>query len=280
MFGTIVKIAGRRVVRAGGYLALKAIKYGPGIGVIGGTAGMLVGAVMGIKATPKAMEVAAQYNEELAQIEEVHDTAAEKGLDYSEHDYKIDKRSNRVNMVFAVLRVYLPTIIVLLASATSTICGFFCLRARYLEMAAAYAEVVNQYNEEHKDDLIEYETEDENGEKTVKTRAKSPYSVLYDETTTTNWSTYLGQNHKNLENLQKYANDKLHAKGYLFLNEVLEDLGLPKSKAGQFVGWTYDLASPRGDNYIDFGIPKFDKEDPFAGLWLNFNCDGEILDIL
>ena len=31
-------------------------------------------------------------------------------------------------------------------------------------------------------------------------------------------------------------------------------LGFEDSKAGQIVGWRYDLDNPTGDNYVDFGL--------------------------
>jgi hypothetical protein len=80
---------------------------------------------------------------------------------------------------------------------------------------------------------------------------------------------------------QNFANDKLKSQGYLFLNEVLDMLGIPRTKAGQAVGWIYN---GDGDGYIDFGIYDMYHEANrkfVNGLekstWLNFNVDGDIL---
>ena len=62
----------------------------------------------------------------------------------------------------------------------------------------------------------------------------------------------MGESTKNIQ--QAYANKKLQAQGYLFLNDVLEMLGIQKTKAGQIVGWIYNEEAPIGDNYVDFGI--------------------------
>ena len=69
---------------------------------------------------------------------------------------------------------------------------------------------------------------------------------------------------------QYYANEKLQAKGHLFLNDVFELLGMAPTKAGQIVGWIYEPGK-----VIDFGISK---EDGTSNYILNFNVDGEILD--
>ena len=79
------------------------------------------------------------------------------------------------------------------------------------------------------------------------------------------------------EYIQNQANMILKVRGYIFLNEVYEMLGIPKSAAGQIVGWTYREEMPRGDNYVDFGIDMYRCEDEVI---LDFNVDGMILDVI
>ena len=86
---------------------------------------------------------------------------------------------------------------------------------------------------------------------------------------------------------QNYANDRLRARGYLFLNEVYERLGIKQTKAGQIVGWVYDTKEPIGDNYVDFGIynTNIEKTRDFVNgyenvILLDFNVDGNILDLI
>ena len=59
-------------------------------------------------------------------------------------------------------------------------------------------------------------------------------------------------------------------------------LGLPRSKAGQVVGWIYDTCNPVGDNFVDFGLYDKCNEDFINGFekstLLDFNIDGVILD--
>jgi hypothetical protein len=86
---------------------------------------------------------------------------------------------------------------------------------------------------------------------------------------------------------QQYANDKLRANGYLYLNDVYDMLGIPRTKAGQIVGWVYDPKNPIGDNYVDFGIYDVNRQtarDFVNGyersILLDFNVDGNILDLM
>lgn len=83
---------------------------------------------------------------------------------------------------------------------------------------------------------------------------------------------------------QNYANDKLRSRGYLFLNEVYDMIGIPRTRVGQVVGWVYDERNPVGDNFVDFGIYE-DRNAAFINgyvdkVLLDFNVDGNILDAL
>ena len=83
---------------------------------------------------------------------------------------------------------------------------------------------------------------------------------------------------------QNYATEKLRHRGYLFLNEVYDMLGIPRTKAGQVVGWVYDERNPVGDNFVNFGIYE-DYNAAFINgyadkVLLDFNVDGNILDAL
>lgn len=110
----------------------------------------------------------------------------------------------------------------------------------------------------------------------------SPYKVLFDESNV-NWNKAYEYNQIFLNAQQSYANDLLRAKGHVFLNDVHDMLGLPRTKAGQIVGWVYD---GDGDNYIDFGFfrnlhegMRFVAGDE-RSIWLDFNVDGNVLDLL
>ena len=77
------------------------------------------------------------------------------------------------------------------------------------------------------------------------------------------------------------ANFKLKKQGYPFLNEVYDMLGLPRTRAGQCVGWVRD-EDHRG--YVDFGIFDRVNADFINGkntiALLDFNVDGDILKYL
>lgn len=106
----------------------------------------------------------------------------------------------------------------------------------------------------------------------------SIYGRWFDEGSL-NWQKNTEMNHIFLECQQRYANNKLQAKGHMFLNEVYDALGLERSQAGAVVGW---VINGDGDGYIDFGM-----YEPGSNLFINnieprilldFNVDGVVYD--
>lgn len=110
--------------------------------------------------------------------------------------------------------------------------------------------------------------------------AVSQYARFFDETCR-GWSSFGSEfNLIFLRVQQDYATEKLKAQGYLFLNEVYDMLGMPRTKAGCVVGWVYDLDSPIGDNCVDFGLYDECNKNFINGYektaLLDFNVDGII----
>lgn len=109
----------------------------------------------------------------------------------------------------------------------------------------------------------------------------SDYARVFDYSCT-GWSTSSECNLTFLKNQQSYCNELLRTRGHLFLNEVYDALGIPRTKAGQIVGWIYDEESPISDNFVDFGLYDERNYDFINGhtnvALLNFNVDGNILD--
>lgn len=109
----------------------------------------------------------------------------------------------------------------------------------------------------------------------------SDYARFFDEICAP-WTNDPEYNLMFLRQQEIYATDLLKTKGYLFLNDVYDMLGIPRSKAGQVIGWIYDEKNPHGDNYVDFGLYNKANKDFINGhsksVLLDFNVDGLILD--
>lgn len=119
-------------------------------------------------------------------------------------------------------------------------------------------------------------------EKEAESRGKDPrrldtfsqYQAIFD-CASYGWAKDKDSNTIFIKTVMAYCNDYLRAKGYLFLNDVYERLGMQKTIAGQVVGWVYDEKNPIGDNYVEFEL--FEGDDYIV---IDFNVDGVILHTL
>lgn len=232
---------------------------------------------------------------------------------YTVEDLKKDTALVYVQTGIKFAKLYGPAVILGVLSITSILAGHNITRKRNLALAAAYTSidtafkeyrgrVVERFGKELDRELrynikakeIEETVIDENGEeKTVKKVVNvadpnhhSDYARFYDDGCT-GWCKDSEYNLMFLKHQQNYANDLLKCQGYLFLNDVYDMLGIPRTKAGQCVGWIYDEKHPTGDNFVDFGIYDLydEKRRDFVNgyersILLDFNVDGNILDMI
>jgi hypothetical protein len=114
----------------------------------------------------------------------------------------------------------------------------------------------------------------------------SPYARFFDEHNR-NWDTNGDYRVGFLRLQQNWLNDQLNAKDIVFLNEAYDVLGLPRTEAGQHVGWVSKKHNESVDGYIDFGVFTDRSSDEYyafavngEGIWLDFNVDGIVSDLL
>lgn len=287
-------------------------KHGPEILVVTGVVGAVTSAVMACKATTKLSGVLEESKE---QIDQIHDYVEEKGYSekYSEEDSKKDLAIVYTQSALKVAKLYAPSVLLGAVSITAILAGHNILRKRNIALAAAYTtldtsfkdyrgRVIERFGKELDKELkynikakeVEEVVTDENGEaKVVKKTVNvtdpnfhSDYARFYDESCT-GWEKDAELNLMFLKRQQSYANDLLQSRGYLFLNEVYDMLGIKRTAAGQVVGWIYDEKNPIGDNFVDFGIYDIysEKARDFVNgyervILLDFNVDGNILDMM
>lgn len=114
----------------------------------------------------------------------------------------------------------------------------------------------------------------------------SEYARFFDESCY-EWDKNAEYNMTFLRIAQADMNNQLQIRGHLYLNEVYDKLGIPRTDAGQDVGWIFDPNDPTLQNYVDFGILNLHKEanrrfvngyEPV--ILLDFNVDGNIRKML
>ena len=282
---------------------MKLKKHSPEILVVAGIAGTVVSAVLACKATTKVAEILDETKGTLDTIHEGMETGAINGQEYTTEDGKKDTVVVYAQTGMKLAKLYAPAIILGTLSITSILASNNILRKRNVALGAAYAAIDKSFKEyrgrvierfgEQVDTELKYgikakkfeeiEVDPETGkEKKVKKTVmvadpnlQSDYAVYFDSKSR-NYETNPDYNRMFLKAQQAFANDKLQTRGHLFLNEVLDDLDLPRTSAGQIVGWTKD--GP--DGYVNFRIVEVERETEDGrhepALLLDFNVEGNI----
>jgi hypothetical protein len=272
-------------------------KNAPTILTGAGVAGFIATTALTIRATNKANDVLPVISDEVAMV---------KDRDVTERFTQQEKAKELVRVyarsTLRLTKVYGPVFLVGSASIACVIAGHGLMLKRQANLAAAYFALDSAYKayrgrvieklgveEEQKlyREVKTIQSVDEAGEACeiidYDDVMPSRYSRFFDETSR-NWNKTPEWNLMFLRSQEKYANDRLQAHGFVFLNEVYENLGLERSQTGQAVGWKRDAhLKGSGDGYISFGIYDIADESNRAfvnGLehtvLLDFNVDGPI----
>ena len=293
---------------------LKIKKHSPEILLAAGTVGVVVSGVMACKATLKVNEI---LDESKQQIDTIHSVAADPNIaeKYTDEDNKKDLAIVYTQTAVKMIKLYGPSVGLGVVSLGCMIGSNRILSKRNVALAAAYTaidksfkeyrgRVIERFGKQLDKELrynikakeIEEVSKDENGHEVVKKEVVdvidddpntySPYSIVFDDGNE-GWDPDPERTKFFLIQQQNWANERLKAKGHLFLNEVYDMLGARRTKAGAQVGWVYDEKNVVGDNYVDFGIfdTRRSKARDFVNgyekvIVLDFNVDGYILDLI
>ncbi|MDD4154925.1 MAG: DUF6353 family protein [Bacilli bacterium] len=281
-----------------------------GIGIVGTVAST----VLACRATSRAELVIENHKEKVDKINYAWQNVQDGEIaieDYSEKDKQKDLVVAYTQTSVDFIKLYGPAITLGVASIACIFASHGIMKKRNVALIAAYKaveegfasyrrRVIEEHGEEadymykhglRKQEITEPGYTDENG---VKHKAQkkqvlvgedpnelSVYARFFDESCA-QWSKNPEYNLMFLRAQQNYYNDMLKSRGHVFLNEVYDALGIPRTQAGAVVGWVIG----KGDDYIDFGI--FDGDKPRArdfvngyerSILLDFNVDGVIYDL-
>lgn len=316
------------ISRNAGKLGIKLTKASPQIAMVVGTVAIVGGVVGACKATTKIDGIIEKTKEKAGRTHDAIERPEALGIEdgeYTEQDAKRDLTIIYGKCAVEFVKLYaLP-----LASIALGLGCFYgshhIMTTRNAALAAAYASVDKSFKEyrsrvverfgDSMDKELRYDikaqqfektvTDAKGKEKTVKETVEvvssdldgySEFARFFDESCK-EWESDPEYNMSFLIGMQARANDLLKAKGYLFLNDVYDMLGIPRTKAGQIVGWTYDAntsasktvdenGDPVGDGFIDFGIFNAKRANQrFVNgyeptILLDFNVEGNVLDLI
>lgn len=291
----------------------KVKQHSPEILMAAGVVGTVTSAVLACRATTKLNGILEESKNNIDTVKHYTENPEElpEGSEYNEEDGKKDLTLVYVQTGLAIAKLYAPSVILGALSITAMVSSNKILRKRNVALVASYklldkgfkdyrGRVVDRFGKDVDRELlfnmkskeIEETVVDENGNETV---VKKTVDVV-DPTEYSPYAKFFAEGCKGYEknaeaNLlflkaqQAFANERLKTEGYLFLNDVYESLGIPKTEMGQVVGWIYDESNPDIDSHVDFGIYNAYREVNAnfvngyeRNILLDFNCDGYIAD--
>lgn len=306
-FMTTIK---ERVQEHVGKASFTVMKNKPEIALAAGLACGAAAIIFAGKETLSAQEIIKEHKEKMATIHEAADISEENGNPQEVYPDKALGRDLAVTYAgtgVKLVRNYLPTIGFAAASAGLILYSHRIMVGRYGALAAAYATVEQSFKDYRsrvkeelgedidrhmrfgtKTETVDREVTDKKGKKkVVPTEVERPthlstYAKFFDQSNP-NWEKNPEFNLYFLRRREQILTDKLRAKGYLFLNEVYESLGIEPTIAGQSIGWIFDRMHPE-NNYVDFGLynSKSEANRRFINgyedcILLDFNVYGDIL---
>ena len=291
-------------------------KHAPEILLVTGSIVVISSAVYACKQTLKAHDILEKANSDLSDVEKAIEVSNPE--DYTPKDARNDRMKVYGRTFIDLAKCYGPSVIGGLIGFGMIFGGHKILRGRNIALTAAYSTLLAQYkdyrakvseklgeDEEFRlrsginksdisvldEDGNEVEIKDANVIHDDGT-GHSIYAKIFDESCP-NWSRNPMANLTFLRAQQNFANEKLRAEGVLFLNDVYQSLGLPRTSEGQIVGWVWDpnkeIEGRVGDDYVDFGIydelyKDAAKRDFINAaepcVWLDFNVDGVVYDLI
>lgn len=288
-------------------------KHEPEILVVAGAVGCVTSTVLACKATLKVSEVLAEHEDT---IKSIHETAARDDMKdkYTADDEEKDVRITYTQTAVKIVKEYAPAVILGGLSLGCMFASNNMLRKRSAALAAAYVSIDKSFKEYRgrvaekygkeaeqairlgtKDETItEIEVDPETGkEKKVKKKVQvadanltSDYAMYFDEHTSAYYDDAYDYNLSMLHAKEAYWTILLQQRGYVTLNEVLEDIGIQGNKAGMVVGWFYDKKNENNDNYIDFNIKEVyvrtgdGEHDIRKKIVIDPNVQGEIYSLM
>lgn len=285
-----------------GKAALQLQKSSPTVLFSTGVVGVVATTVLASRAT---LKLEAVLDESTSKLDAANALISADHPDYSQADYRRDTIIIRTQTAISISKLYAVPLAVGTVSIACLVGSHFILSSRNVALTAAYAAVDKAFREyrgrvleevgyEKERDLyhgvseVERQSVTKKGKevRTVEKRSdgKSMYARWFSSQTSSNWNSEPEYNFMFLRCQQKEATRVLHSKGFITLNDVYDLLGLERTQFGMVVGWVRG----NGDDYVDFGV--FDNHlslevvDFFSGneegIWLDFNVDGNIYDLI
>lgn len=292
---------------------LQTKKHSPELLLVGGIITGGIALVSACRATTKLESV---LNETKTNVEKVHECAVAgeiqvqdgneiRTVEYTEADSHKDLTIFYTKGVLNVVKLYAPAIGFGAVSLVCILASHGIIHKRNTALAATVAAIGNEFDEYRGrvverfgpdlDRELKYNIKAKEVEETViqedgtETTVKKTIEVIenpYDGLSKfarcftdgcVGWTKDAEANLMFLRNQERYANDRLESMGSVFLNEIFDALGLPRTSEGAQMGWLYDPENPRKISFGIYNVHIPANREFVNGwersIWLDFNVD-------
>ena len=285
------------LTRAVSKQALTVQKHGPHILFGAGVVGVITAGVLACRATLKLGDTLDDFKAELDECKkEYYNPQVLSHREYTLTDNRKDLTFIYVKGTANIVKLYAPAVVVGTVSIAALTGSHVTLARRNAALAAAYttlSEAFNKYRSRVRDEYGEDKErelyhdapiaiEKKTGEAVIKMTdpayKTSPYARWFDAGNP-NWQKNAEYNREYIRLQLIQLNDRLHARGHVFLNEVYDELGLTHTPTGAVTGWMFP---PRDgcDGEIIVNIYATQQEFMFGteyALLLDFNVDPGVI---
>lgn len=281
-------------------LALQA--KAPTLLVVGGITSMAAGTVIACKQT---LQVEAVLEKHVPELEKVKKGAELQLSSYGPEAAQNDRLKVYTRVALDGGKLYAVPAILWVGGAGMVFSGHRLLLQRNATLAIAFTTlkgVFDKYRANVRDEFgekadqamlngfkhVEIVDSETGAVHTISTRdwegeENDPYNRIFDQYSSQSWQPDLGVNKMFIAQQQRFAQELLVRRGYLYLSEVYRALGFEENDISRVVGWKVKkLADGSRDiPLVDFGLDrplpddwKYSKE---KAVYLDFNCQGLII---
>lgn len=279
----ITRTVGRNVLRVRHHSP--ALLFGAGVVGLGATV------ILACKATLKVEEVLVDHEKNMLDINRIENSSNIRDRDV---DYDRERRHITLHTSARLAKLYAPSAVAAVVTIACLTTSHRQLTNRNAQLTAAYVGLqrfLDGYRGRVREEIgterekaayyastpVELAEDTPNGPKKVfgtKPGMKGPYATLFMEGNG-NWQENGNFNEHFIRLQEGFMTNRLRANGHLFLNEVYDALGCPRTPAGQVCGWA--IGSKQSNDYVD--IEVIPVHDYHGTLMLDFNVAGDVRDM-
>lgn len=210
-------------------------------------AGMIGTAILSAKATPKAIELVEEAEEEK------------------------NEPLTKIEIIAAGAKAYIPAMAVGISTIICILGANILSKRKQAQLTSAYA-LLNNYHRQYRNKLIELHGEEIDEEvRCALIRENATVHqigidypdrkiLFYDEISGETFKRY----EREVMDAEYHTNRNFVLRGYAYLNEFYDFLGLPKTKDGERLGWT----TTDGYYWIDFEHRLLTRDDGGDNIYL------------